>query len=178
MISETWTQFVLRTVFRLCLIVLYFEVVIYYVIFQVPILLISTSSWALPQYLWLLPWSALPTWAGNIAIEWANTAPAPAARTGRSATSTTSTERMQEAGTERGNMEMVIKFMFPTRTLSTSLMTMSRPTWTIGSEIRTQPMVAIKREHRVAQIMAAWQPDCEKMEREWGNGMRFTLYIS
>ena len=41
---------------------------------------------------------------------------------------------------------------------------------------------------RVAQLVAAWQPGCEKMEREWeneeelerewGNGKRFTLYIS
>ena len=63
-------------------------------------------------------------------------------------------------------MVMVIKFMFHTLTLSTNLMTMWRLTWAIGLEIRTQPMVAIKRVHRVAQIVAAWQPDCEKMERE------------
>ena len=41
---------------------------------------------------------------------------------------------------------------------------------------------------RVAQIMASWQPGCgkmerdreneEEMEREWGNGKRFTLNIS
>ena len=41
---------------------------------------------------------------------------------------------------------------------------------------------------RVAQIVAAWQPGCEEMEREWGNeeemerkwgnGERLTLYIS
>ena len=133
----------MRTVFRICLIVLYFEVVIYYVIFQVPILLISTSSWALPQYLWLLPWSALPTWAGNIAIEWASTAPAPAARTWRSATSTTSTEHTPGGGMERENMATVIKFMFPTPTLSINLMTIWRPNWTPESEIKTQHMVAI-----------------------------------
>ena len=59
-------------------------------------------------------------------------------------------------------MVMVIKFLFPTRTLSTNLMTMSRPTWALQLEIRTQPMVAIKRVHRVAQIVAAWQPGSEK----------------
>ena len=31
---------------------------------------------------------------------------------------------------------------------------------------------------RAAQVVPTWQPDCEKMEREWGNGDRFTLYIS
>ena len=42
-------------------------------------------------------------------------------------------------------------------------------------------------KHRVAQLVAAWQPGCDKMERElekgeemereWGNGQRSTLYI-
>ena len=52
-------------------------------------------------------------------------------------------------------MVMVTKFMSLTPTLSTNLMTMWRLTWAIGLEIRTQPMVAIKRVHRVAQIVAA-----------------------
>ena len=30
---------------------------------------------------------------------------------------------------------------------------------------------------RVAQLVAVWQPGREKMEREWGNGERFILYI-
>ena len=50
----------------------------------------------------------------------------------------TSTERMPEGGMGRETTVMVIEFMFPTRTLSTNLMTMWRPTWTTGSEIKTQ----------------------------------------
>ena len=109
-------------------------------IFQVLLnLMIFTSSWALPQFLWSLLWSALPTWAGIIAIDWANTSPALAAKIWKSATSTTSTEHTPEDGVGRENMVTVIKFMFPTPTLRINLMTTETP----ELEIKTQYMLAI-----------------------------------
>ena len=115
-------------------------------------LMIFTSSWALPQFLWSLLWSALPTWAGIIAIDWANTSPAPAAKIWKSATSTTSTEHTPGAGMGRENMATVIKFMFPTPTLSINLMTIWRPNWTPESEIKTQHMVAINQAHHSSYL--------------------------
>ena len=122
----------------------YFLLVLYDVmlIFQVLNLMISTSSWALPRSPWCSLWSASCTWAGSVAIFYANTLHAPASKIWRSATSTTSTEPTLEAGMGRETMVMVTKFMFPTPTLSTNLMTIGRLTWTLESEIKTRHMVA------------------------------------
>ena len=73
------------------------------------------------------------------------------------------------------------------RSLSTTRPTVSAPRfgeWGILEKILSAGYPLL----RVAQLAAAWQPGCrkmekeyeneEEMEREWGNGERFPLYIS
>ena len=79
----------------------------------------STSSLALPQYLWCSRSSGASTCCGGIAI-WRRSAlrSSPAARPWRRGTSTTSMELMHEGGMEREIMGTEIKSMSAIQTLT------------------------------------------------------------